>query len=1177
MPKFSFSMAHISLFPGNCEIVEIEEELSSGEHYRANNYMKPELRREEKDGRSHASNAGNISSLEDDLNQLFEMFNRRASSNTRPSQAGTSKKNTSKKPVKASGSYSPGHGISERVNLKQALRGLCLSQASEMAAMKRSSKSTGSSEAGRITTMYHNVAVEDHVSDFSQDDGRGGMLEISLIPEEKGFDTFGNSPGRLPALDLWPSNRSSLTDRGGGSTPLSNERGFVSKDAGNRVSLKPEKPAMSPSFARTDDSNPDTGHSILTQKGIVTPSSKMKNKAPVTDISQQKHMLVVASSSPNSRHRMRDVTKNSFTHNGESSPSAQFVGQMSLTESLQKEKHASPAPSSSSSYGKSSPELARKMSAHKEKFAASGSGGNQISKVDMGFKDENAHSSYHFDHLGKAQEHYKSSLTENGNASASDELGDRTRLTKSLQNEKHRPLQSSSSSFPSDVEFSRKMAEEKEMISVSTATGNQKVHVMQEDDGAPTCSSRRLELDDKALGDRNIRPIPNKLVSKDSAAKITVEAKESGLRFGKKINSKTVSSTGSPKGKKASKSTKNAQHLVKPLIKTRNFVKRKSKKKMISDNSSKNVQSEFNNDLYSGPDPIVCPRCQCVVTDTWKEANQESSVSHQESPVSLEESPQSQQESPVSHHEPPVTRHESPVTNHKSPITFRDSPISPFASLSAEVSSGNVISDVSTLGPSSYSSNISKTVVAESSSNCLGYKGDFTQSSKGSPGECSSSTSISEESNISRPSFCDRPHMSKDVRWEAIRHVRYQCGTLGLRHFNLLKKLGCGDIGTVYLAELIGTNCLFAIKVMDNEFLARRKKISRAQTEKDILRMLDHPFLPTLYCQFTSDNLSCLVMEYCPGGDLHVLRQRQPGRCFTEHAARFYLAEVLLALEYLHMLGVVYRDLKPENILVREDGHIMLSDFDLSLRCAVSPTLLVSSSMAETSRKVSRPCVDSRCVQPLCIEPSFQVTCFTPRLLASSSRSTKLKKMKSDIAAEMRPLLQLVAEPTTARSNSFVGTHEYLAPEIIKGEGHGSAVDWWTFGIFLYELLYGRTPFKGTGNEETLANVVLQGLKFPDSPLVSLQARDLISGLLAKEPESRLGTERGAAEIKQHPFFEGLNWALIRCAIPPELPEYRSYGLPKAASLENNNNYVGYGSGSGSGSGSAEHLEFEVF
>ncbi|OMO93865.1 Protein-tyrosine phosphatase/arsenate reductase [Corchorus capsularis] len=165
-------------------------------------------------------------------------------------------------------------------------------------------------------------------------------------------------------------------------------------------------------------------------------------------------------------------------------------------------------------------------------------------------------------------------------------------------------------------------------------------------------------------------------------------------------------------------------------------------------------------------------------------------------------------------------------------------------------------------------------------------KGEFSQSSKSSIGEYSSSTTTSEESNISGSSRSgSRPHMSKDLRWEAIRSVQKQHGSLSLRHFKLLKKIGCGDIGTVYLAELTGMNCLFALKVMDNDFLLSRKKMARAQTEKEIMQMLDHPFLPTLYAYFATEKLSCLVMEYCPGGDLHVLRQKQPGRSFSEQAA----------------------------------------------------------------------------------------------------------------------------------------------------------------------------------------------------------------------------------------------------------------------------------------------------
>ncbi|XP_051120316.1 serine/threonine-protein kinase KIPK2-like isoform X2 [Andrographis paniculata] len=333
-------------------------------------------------------------------------------------------------------------------------------------------------------------------------------------------------------------------------------------------------------------------------------------------------------------------------------------------------------------------------------------------------------------------------------------------------------------------------------------------------------------------------------------------------------------------------------------------------------------------------------------------------------------------------------------------------------------------------------------------------KGEISQSSKSSIGEYSSSTtSYSEESylsGLSRSGY--RPHMSKDLRWEAIWRVQKQHGSLGLRHFRLLQKIGDGDIATVYLSELNGTGCLFAVKIMDNECLLSRKKLMRAETEKEILEILDHPFLPTLYAHFSTGKFSCLVMEHCPGGDLHLLRQKQPTKCFPDKAARFYVAEVLLALEYLHMLGVVYRDLKPENVLVREDGHIMLSDFDLSLRCSVKPVLLETPSpVSEPPKRASSPCSASSCIDPLCLQPSWQLSCFTTRFLSAAAKTGKLK---SELPIQVIPLPQLVVEPTGVRSNSFVGTHEYLAPEIIRGEGHGSAVDWWTFGIFLYELLY---------------------------------------------------------------------------------------------------------------------------
>lgn len=401
---------------------------------------------------------------------------------------------------------------------------------------------------------------------------------------------------------------------------------------------------------------------------------------------------------------------------------------------------------------------------------------------------------------------------------------------------------------------------------------------------------------------------------------------------------------------------------------------------------------------------------------------------------------------------------------------------------------------------------------------------------------CSNSVDGSEPSFRS---FCpSKPHKGNDIRWEAIQCIKARDGELGLGHFRLLKKLGFGDIGSVYLAELRGMGCLFAMKVMDKGMLAGRKKLLRAQTEREILGLLDHPFLPTLYSHFETEKFSCLLMEFCNGGDLHILRQRQPGKHFLEQAGRFYASEVLLALEYLHMLGVVYRDLKPENVLVREDGHIMLSDFDLSLRCCSNPTLVKSSnqpSCTNSSYCIEPRCIDPACKLPVCVEPScLQPSCFKPRLF--SSKSSKIRSERFNFSfSDSLPVL--IAEPTNARSMSFVGTHEYLAPEIIRGDGHGSAVDWWTFGIFLYELLHGKTPFKGNGNRETLLNVVGQPLKFPEGSPASFAAKDLIRGLLVKDPQKRLGYKRGATEIKQHPFFETVNWALIRSSLPPEIPK----------------------------------------
>jgi serine/threonine protein kinase len=81
----------------------------------------------------------------------------------------------------------------------------------------------------------------------------------------------------------------------------------------------------------------------------------------------------------------------------------------------------------------------------------------------------------------------------------------------------------------------------------------------------------------------------------------------------------------------------------------------------------------------------------------------------------------------------------------------------------------------------------------------------------------------------------------------------------------------------------------------------------------------------------------CLITDFCPGGELFLLLERQPRKVFSEEIARFFAAEIVIALEYLHCVGVVYRDLKPENVLLQANGHIQLTDFDLSFLTTSRP------------------------------------------------------------------------------------------------------------------------------------------------------------------------------------------------------------------------------------------------
>jgi serine/threonine protein kinase len=121
----------------------------------------------------------------------------------------------------------------------------------------------------------------------------------------------------------------------------------------------------------------------------------------------------------------------------------------------------------------------------------------------------------------------------------------------------------------------------------------------------------------------------------------------------------------------------------------------------------------------------------------------------------------------------------------------------------------------------------------------------------------------------------------------------------------------------------------------------------------------------------------------------------------------------------------------------------------------------------------------------------------------------------------------LVAQPE-AMANSFVGTEEYLSPEVVSSAGHNGSVDWWSLGVFIYEMAYGVTPFKGPFRDATFKNVLDLPLQFPETPATSPELKALVKALLVKDPLQRLGSSGGAAEIKNHAFFDGIVWERIR-------------------------------------------------
>jgi protein-serine/threonine kinase len=292
--------------------------------------------------------------------------------------------------------------------------------------------------------------------------------------------------------------------------------------------------------------------------------------------------------------------------------------------------------------------------------------------------------------------------------------------------------------------------------------------------------------------------------------------------------------------------------------------------------------------------------------------------------------------------------------------------------------------------------------------------------------------------------------------------------------FEKIRLVGKGHIGRVYLVRSTLDDKLYAMKVIKKLDMIKANSIKRAFTEREILISCSNPFIVSLYhCWHEGDSIY-FVMEYCSKGDLFSILQKNSR--LPEESARFYCAEILLALEYLHSVGYVYRDLKPENVLIHDSGHIKLTDFDLAK----------ISTLPNKSITIKNFLSQSNGMTVSTINPNF--TC-----------------------------------------NSLVGTEQYIAPEMIKNEPYTSCVDWWTFGILMYELLVGRPPFNGKNRQETFANISAhEKIKFPKNVKLSKDAKNIIRNLLNPNPKNRLGSKNGAYDIKDHPFFSGINWSTIK-------------------------------------------------
>lgn len=289
----------------------------------------------------------------------------------------------------------------------------------------------------------------------------------------------------------------------------------------------------------------------------------------------------------------------------------------------------------------------------------------------------------------------------------------------------------------------------------------------------------------------------------------------------------------------------------------------------------------------------------------------------------------------------------------------------------------------------------------------------------------------------------------------------------GPQDFEVLRLIGKGTFGQVYQVRKKDTNRIYAMKVLSKKVIVQKKEVAHTVGERNILvrtATTDSPFIVGLKFSFQTPTDLYLVTDYMSGGELFWHLQKE-GR-FKEDRAKFYIAELILALEHLHNHDIVYRDLKPENILLDANGHIALCDFGLS---------------------------------------------------------------KANLAAN-------------ATTNTFCGTTEYLAPEVLLDEtGYSKMVDFWSLGVLVFEMCCGWSPFYADDTQQMYKNIAFGKVRFPKDAM-SLEGRNFVKGLLNRNPRHRLGATYDAKELKEHLFFADIDWSALlkKDVIPPFKPKLSS-------------------------------------